>query len=655
MKKTILTGASILALSIAAPAFGQSLPEPNYPAKPAACATAGNNCSTIDQEGTDGIATVSQSGSGNVSDINQTAASEDVSTIVKQDGKNATSFVEQSGGPGVQVGSTFFRNRVEVTQSGDGADSVVYQGDSARLEVEVIQIGDSKSFIDQEGNNSQVEVFQSGGDGNDSVVFQSANHSSIGEALSGNAKTGVVQTGSLNTSEIFQGDPATSSIDERDLTARVTQNGESNDSFIIQTNVGGRAEASAEVNQQGNLNKSSVTQDGLLGSNFPTGTLVRVEQTGDDNKSDVTQTNRATNINTGVLPSQAFVTQKDDKNDSTIKQSSFSAQARVTQTSEGINPTSPRQRANRFDGGTDKVRGNFSNVDQSGNGENSADLIQTGQLNRSDIRQSNASGVATAMVVQDGIFNNSDIKQTAASAAIVNQLGTYGDNDSLIEQNADGASATVNQFGNTTSNGPSFPTNQSLILQNDEATASVTQTGSQNFSDIDQRAGANKATATVIQTTAPAGIGSNDPLNSSTIIQSAQTSAFVNQIGQGNTSMVMQSGANTTPGNGFASAVEVNQLGFNGNSSVTQSGKGNEAGVMQLAGSEFAESLIEQGGNDNLARVEQGGLRNMSDIFQTGSNNTATVGQYSDNNFSTVNQSGNGNTATVTQGTAPAL
>lgn len=44
------------------------------------------------------------------------------------------------------------------------------------------------------------------------------------------------------------------------------------------------------------------------------------------------------------------------------------------------------------------MRGNFSNVAQSGNGENEATLNEVGQLIRSHIRQSNDNSLATANV-----------------------------------------------------------------------------------------------------------------------------------------------------------------------------------------------------------------------------------------------------------------
>jgi hypothetical protein len=336
------------------------------------------------------------------------------------------------------------------------------------------------------------------------------------------------------------------------------------------------------------------------------------------------------------------VEQFGDQNDSLVDQSSSTGTVSVSQTTDGINPTSPRDRFG------DTVRSNFSRVTQSNTGETVATLTQNGQLNRSDINQSNASGAANATVDQDGIFNNSDIVQTAAGTANVTQAGDYGDNDSQIDQSADGALATVTQNGDSTA--PTyFPSNQSSITQASAAIADVEQTGQQNMSNIMQQAGADGALATVRQTNPNASAGAGD-INTSMITQSSLTSAFVEQIGEGNTSLVNQSGTNATLATNTVAAVEISQLGDDGYSRVEQSGTGNEASLTQLAGSSGAYSEIDQSGSDNFATVMQGGMDNESYVDQSGSGNTAIVSQMSDGNISTITQAGTTNTATVTQG-----
>ena len=70
MKKTILTGASILALSISGPAFAQATAI-GAAETPALCPPGATNCSVTDQDGSDLDITVEQTGTGGVSDIDQ--------------------------------------------------------------------------------------------------------------------------------------------------------------------------------------------------------------------------------------------------------------------------------------------------------------------------------------------------------------------------------------------------------------------------------------------------------------------------------------------------------------------------------------------------------------------------------------------------------
>lgn len=77
MKKSILTGASVLALSLAGPALAQ------------------DNDSDVEQDGSLSDVTVEQSGSNNESDVTQTAGSTWNNAEVTQSGTNGKSTVTQ--------------------------------------------------------------------------------------------------------------------------------------------------------------------------------------------------------------------------------------------------------------------------------------------------------------------------------------------------------------------------------------------------------------------------------------------------------------------------------------------------------------------------------------------------------------------------------
>lgn len=692
MKNAILGGASFLALAISAPAFGQSapaqpasVPSPAAPANPT-CTSAANNCSTIDQNGSNLAATVTQTGTGNDSDVDQVNGSNGARTTVTQTGTGASSYVLQSN-----AGISGFPTNATVTQSGDGAESVILQTNTRNHSVRVTQAGDSSSFVAQNGGlDTSAEVLQQGGDANTAIVFQQGgNTSQVGDSVPGNttvngagipnnSRGGIIQNGSLNTAEVYQGDFTGLGDRARGSRASTTQTGDENDSIIIQNisgpSSGGSASQDVDVIQSGDDNISSVVQAGIRDAQ-----QVDVLQSGNDNLSRVEQSDTADSAPVGG--NIVNVMQFGDQNDSFVDQKAATATARVSQTSTGPVFGAPRTDQPDYLGNNASVRANYSRINQTGAGAVDAGVTQSGTGNRSDIAQSTAAGTtAIADVSQNGIFNNSAVRQTAAAIAAVTQAGAYGDNDSFVDQSADGATATVNQFGNNSTNGPNFPSNQSLILQQADADANVTQTGSQNFSAVSQLAGANGASATVVQTTDPAAIGNASPQNESTIVQTALTTAYVEQIGQSNVSRVTQNGAGATTGFATANlegtAAFVSQKGFNGESTVTQaaSGSNNEAVLIQTDLSVNAVSEIEQIGSDNLAVVSQSGSDNFSDVLQesdgntanvlqTGSNNdsfitqsgglggnTATVSQLSDNNLSTVTQGGNGNTATVTQG-----
>ncbi len=119
MKRTILTSVSFAALLAAAPALAQ-----------------------------DNGSTVTQTGAFNKADV-------------QQNGSNGKSKVDQSGN-GVDAANA---NEVLVKQSGNSAESEVYQMVGDRNDVEVIQNGDSYSYISQTGKAQEAEVRQAG-DGN---------------------------------------------------------------------------------------------------------------------------------------------------------------------------------------------------------------------------------------------------------------------------------------------------------------------------------------------------------------------------------------------------------------------------------------------------------------------------------------------------------
>lgn len=204
--------------------------------------------------------------------------------------------------------------------------------------------------------------------------------------------------------------------------------------------------------------------------------------------------------------------------------------------------------------------------------------------------------------------------------------------------------------------------NESFIVQTGQVSwAMVTQFGDQSYSDIKQTGSNDKAT--VIQssdccftgacgcggswTGIPVFVGS-EYQNYSKIYQhgSGFHDAYVNQKGDGNESMIDQSGLKD-------SAKVVQDGGFN-YSDIEQKGWGqNKAEVTQIG--DLNTSLIDQNGGINTALVNQNGFGNYSNIDQSagcgfGGYNLANVCQIGYLNYSDIMQSGGGNhTAMVSQ------
>jgi hypothetical protein len=292
------------------------------------------------------------------------------------------------------------------------------------------------------------------------------------------------------------------------------------------------------------------------------------------------------------------------------------------------------------------------------------DIVGSAEANEASIRQgvSGVRGFANeARITQDGSNNTTTIEQGGGTNtsdgnmfSIVNQVGSdnvaqnrQGEADySNIEQNGNGNTAVVDQnyivgvIGRTSDVFQGGDDNQAEVIQTGSGASSSVLQGldalsNNNLAFVEQ---ASAATSLIEQ----GGLGNNEART----VQSASASgamAFVDQIGQSNESLIMQTAASTA---------RANQAGELGDSSIFQNGVGNTATLTQFAGSVNETSLITQNGTNGTVTVNQRGMNNVSEVLQSsGDLNMATVNQNGIGDFSTITQSGNGNTAMVTQGT----
>jgi len=222
---------------------------------------------TIDteQQGDDNSATVTQENE-STADSRVFQDSDNSSATVDQDGTDLYSDVDQ------QISEY---GEAVVDQSGAGHRSRILQNGAYDSYAEVIQTGDTNTaFINQadvggpaEQNNAYIEQ---NGDDNQSAIRQ----------LSSNNIADSYQEGSLNESYIVQ--RAGSGLGHY---AESAQYGTENYSEIDQGSLGTTTNHEAYLEQDGDYNKSYITQNGSTG-NF----IADVTQYSDNNYSEVVQT-----------------------------------------------------------------------------------------------------------------------------------------------------------------------------------------------------------------------------------------------------------------------------------------------------------------------------------------------------------------------------
>jgi hypothetical protein len=262
-----------------------------------------------------------------------------------------------------------------------------------------------------------------------------------------------------------------------------------------------------------------------------------------------------------------------------------------------------------------------------------ADIAQNGSGNSAKLRQAdeswNNNGVNSGQnqlikLDQAGTDNTFEGVQTDANSTIVaNQFAGSSNNHIRAEQlgangNAAGSSAVVNQSG---SDNISF----SRQYANGGASLTVDQDGTDNFSAIEQ--GSDRAPGGEVEFYVKSSV------------------ADIDQIGDGNTSLVSQ--------RGFTNVAGYNSAG-NAYARVLQKGDNNSATIQQIGGSP-ADQFNARG---QSATVEQygtvAGAGNTANVFQTDADNNAN------NQVATITQGANGsgvdgNSATIEQRGASAV
>ncbi|MDP5102413.1 MAG: hypothetical protein NWP98_00630, partial [Erythrobacter sp.] len=140
MKKTILTGASVLALAIAAPALAQSN-------QSTVTQTGSGQSADVTQSGANDLSTVTQSNADNEAEVVQAGVLGGTSDIVQSGTDNFASVSQSDDGDVVIPGSVPPSSISTVDQTGNGNSATVAQTTQS-------QVFANESDIDQLGNNN---------------------------------------------------------------------------------------------------------------------------------------------------------------------------------------------------------------------------------------------------------------------------------------------------------------------------------------------------------------------------------------------------------------------------------------------------------------------------------------------------------------------
>jgi hypothetical protein len=401
----------------------------------------------------------------------------------------------------------------------------------------------------------------------------------------------------------------------------------------------------AAVNQNGSLGSVDVTQSGI------TGMAAR------NNRADIEQN--------GAGDNRAKVVQQGQQ-----------SLAKVTQTNADGSANQVNILQESPDAGGPAVAGYDAATGYTAS--KVADITQNGSGNSAKLRQADESyynlGVNSGQnqlikLDQAGTDNSFEGVQTDANSTIVaNQYAGSSNNQIRAEQlgangNAAGSSAMINQSG---SDNMSF----SRQYANGGASLTVDQAGTDNFSAVEQ--GSDRAAGGEVEFYVKSSV------------------ADIDQIGDGNTSLVSQRGFTNvegynSAGNAYARVLQqgdnnsatVQQIGgspadqFNarGQSATVQqygtvAGSGNTANVFQTDADDNANNqvaTITQGANGagvngNNATIEQRGASavdynplNTASISQTADNNNASIFQTVGLQVATITQTDVGNEATTDQ------
>ena len=578
----------------------------------------------IDQEGKNGVATVTQSANGSIVDVLQTNGDGNMATVRSQSGRVNDIGIEQYGDESMAtVTQSGQENQVRTLQTNifdlSGPDN-----GPASHEATVIQSGGTlnDAVIGQGGLNNAATITQGAGQTQFASTLQYGERNTANTTQNGAGPTNTVN---IVQAQILNGGGPAGAI----LASRASRNAETvaaalrtnaaaavaggfideaqdNTARVTQT-AGSVTNQSVTLYQTGNEGSAIISQGGTVGNNMFLGV-----QAGESDELTSAQTGA-----TGDVEVNQYGTPNSIGNTAGVTQSGTNNEILVNQV--------------KF--------GNTATITQSGSDHNSA-LAGAVGVNVTQIGENN-----TATVGQIGNRNSTAVIQGDATLPLVFGGFTNASVGNVPDDDAFRNTAAVIQSGLDNSVG--------VFQQGDDGTATVRQAGNDNIIGIRQLnpgVGPLRAVFNVATATQGAGV--------------ANSLIDIEQFGRRN------NGSATQSGTGVNNTINLVQRNDDNVAVLAQNlGNQNVIDVVQNpdAGRLGGRVEITQSGQDNKARLRQTGYENRLTLTQTGdrnvlqqnggnpfalqggNNNTATLMQTGQDHTINLNQSGMMNTITITQ------
>ena len=283
-------------------------------------------------------------------------------------------------------------NNSTATSTGNNNDVTVFQT-GANLSSNIFQIGNrnkAETIQSVEGNSVRVKQ---GGDDNYSIAVQTgiANLATVDQIFS-------FDIGNNNISQILQiGDENVTTL-KQDIwdVSYISQSGDNNSAFVDQTGLLGDGHNKSTINQDGNSNETTVTQNS-------TQNAATVNQEGNNSLAEVTQGGSRNHI--------ATINQKGDGNRTDVAQTGLRNTATINQDDNNI-ATVLQDGIGTFTGQNTVLinqegRSNMAVAEQHGGLGNNTTISQDGR----GVDENSAVINNMSTVIQTGAFNNATVSQ----------------------------------------------------------------------------------------------------------------------------------------------------------------------------------------------------------------------------------------------------